>query len=74
MKRVLLSAVAGVVLLVGASVARADLPPPPPPKPPAKPTKPGLDATAAGVAATVGAVALAGVWLARARRRVPARG
>ena len=72
MKRVLLIAVAFVLL--GASFVRADIrvpPPPPPPKPPTKPTKPALDTTTvvAGTAATAGIV-LAGVWIARSRRRV----
>ena len=73
MNRVLRAAVAGVVLLSGAAVARADLPPPPPPKPPTKPTRPALDAdpapVVAGVAAAAGLV-LAGVWVARSRRRI----
>ena len=72
MKRVLLFAVA--VVLLGAAGARADLPPPPPPKPPTKPTKPALDTDATpvvAVGAATGGVVLAGVWLAsRSRRRI----
>ena len=70
MKRVLLGAVA--LVLLGASAARADIrTPPPPPPPPKPPTKPAPDTTTvvAGAAATAGIV-LAGVWLARSRRRV----
>jgi hypothetical protein len=70
MKRVLLSAVA--FLLLGVSTARGDVRlPPPPPKPPTKPTKPGFDTTTvvAGATATAGVV-LAGVWLIRSRRRI----
>lgn len=70
MKRMVLSAFA--VTLLCASVAQADIyipPPPPPPKPPTKPTKPAVDPTVvAGTIAAVGIV-LAGVWLARSRRR-----
>lgn len=70
MKRIL-SAV--TVVLLCASVARADIyipPPPPPPKPPTKPTKPALDPTTivAGTAVAAGIV-FAGVWVARSRRR-----
>jgi hypothetical protein len=69
-KQVLLCAVA--LVLLGASAVRADIrTPPPPPPPPKPPTKPAPDTTAvvAGTAATAG-IALAGVWLARSRRRV----
>jgi hypothetical protein len=70
MKRVLLSAVA--FLLLGVSTAHGDVRiPPPPPTPPTKPTKPRLDTTTvvAGAAATAGIV-LAGLWLVRTRRRI----
>ena len=69
MKRILLWAVAFVLL--GASVARADLPPPPPPKPPTKPTKPALDTTTiVAVSSATAGVVLAGVWVVRSRSRV----
>ena len=68
MKRVLLDAVPGVLLI--ASVARADTLPPPPP-PPKPPTKPAPDTTTVVVGGTTAAgIVLAGVWLARSRRRV----
>jgi hypothetical protein len=61
-------------LLLFASAARADviLPPPPPPKPP---TKPALDTVpvVAGIAGAAG-LTLAGLWLARTRRRAEAEG
>ena len=70
MKRILLLAVAFVLL--GASAVRADVLPPPPPPPPKPPTKPGpaLDPTITTGAAAGAGIVLAGAWIARSQRRV----
>ena len=71
MNRLLLLALA--IVLLSASAVHADIPRPPPPPPPPPPGETMTPSVVAGVAAAVGLV-LAGLWVARTRRRTLLQG